>query len=373
MEFDILTRIDIHIFSILICLVIFVDIWRQGFYYRQYSSGLYLLLLGLCCVNTLLEAISWLLRGQVTQQFNFVFNTFYFMLTPLPQLFWSLYVEHQFDGKKGCFNTRFSLLVLPVVLAEIMLFINCFSPFIFDVDSGGHYFRLWGYPLFAVFCYALFAYTLIRVFAGRKRIGPNLFRPLLFFHLPPLSGGILQCFLYGTSFIWPGTALALLIGYLNIQNKRLVTDYLTGAYNRLEMDRYLNRKISNAKPFWGILIDLDSFKDINDTYGHVVGDEILIKTVTLLQNSISLRDFLARYGGDEFLIIVNAKTEDTVISTMKRIEEQVAAFNEDSRYAFQLSLSLGYGLYDAKQALSVTEFLSHIDSKMYHTKHSKSK
>lgn len=373
MEIDILTRIDIHIFSILICLVIFVDICRQGFYYRQYSSKLYLLLLGLCCVNTLLEAVSWLLRGQVTQQFNFIFNTVYFGLTPLPQLFWSLYVERQFSGKRDRFSTCLPLLVLPVVLAEIMLVINSFSPFIFDVDSGGRYFRLWGYPPFAVCCYALFGYTLIRVLSGHKQLGPSLFRPLLFFHLPPLLGGVLQCLFYGASFIWPGTALALLIGYLNIQNKRLVTDYLTGAYNRLEMDRYLSQKISTEEPFWGILIDLDDFKDINDTCGHVVGDEILIKTVALLQSSISPRDFLARFGGDEFLILVNAKTEVDVISTMKRIEEQVTAFNDSSSYPFRLRLSLGCGFYDAKQDINATEFLSRIDSKMYHNKHSKSK
>lgn len=370
MGIDILSHVNIHIFAILICIVILVDIRKQTIY-RQYPSCFYLLLVKLCILNTALEATTWLLRGQVTQQFNFIFNSIYFMITPFPQLFWSLYVEGQFVWKKDRIHKLFPKLCLPVGIAEVLLIINYFCPFIFGVDSTGHYYRLWGYPLLMVFCYSLFSYTLIRVIYGRKQLEPNLFWPLVVFHLPPLLGGILQGLLYGTSFIWPGAVLALLIGYIHIQNKRLVTDYLTGAYNRLEMDRYLSQKINNAEgsSFWGILIDIDNFKEINDNCGHVIGDEILIRTVKLLQSSITPRDFLARYGGDEFLIILNEEAADKIISTIERIEYSVAKFNKNSNYPFKLSLSLGYDLYDEKQAMDVATFLKHIDSKMYNSKH----
>lgn len=374
MEIDIITRIDIHIFAILICIVIWADIHTQDIYW-QHSSRIYLLLLQLCIFSTTLEAATWLLRGQVTQQFNFIFNTLYFMITPLPQLFWSLYVEKQFFWKKGKFHNLLPKLCLPVLISEIMLLINCFYPFIFGADPSGRYYRLWGYPLLMVICYSLFGYTLIRIIYGRNQLGPNLFWSLVIFHLPPLIGGLLQGFMYGTSFIWPGTALALLIGYINIQNKRLVTDYLTGAYNRREMDRYMSQRISGPRSpaFWGILIDIDNFKEINDNCGHVIGDEVLIKTVKLLQSSITPRDFLARYGGDEFFIILNEENTDKIKRTITRIEYNIEKFNQRSNYPFKLSLSLGYDLYDVTHAMDVTEFLKHIDRKMYKTKHNKSK
>lgn len=372
MEIDNVTRIEIHIFAILICTVILFDIRKQNMY-RHYSSRLYLLLVYLCIINTILEAASWLLRGQATQQFNFIFNTVYFMITPLPQLFWSLYVEKQFVRKREKEHKLLPLLCFPVAAAELLLIINYACPFIFGVDSSGCYYRLWGYPLLMVICYSLFGYTLFRIVYGRKQLGPDLFWPLLIFHFPPVIGGILQELMYGTSFIWPGTALALLIGYINIQNKRLATDYLTGAYNRLEMDRYISQKISNADgaSFGGIMIDIDNFKEINDSCGHVIGDEILIKTVNLLQNTITPRDFLARYGGDEFLIILNEEAAGKIQRIIKEIEYNVEKFNKNSHYPFKLSLSLGYDLYDPKQAMDSSEFLGHIDSKMYHTKHNK--
>jgi diguanylate cyclase (GGDEF)-like protein len=179
--------------------------------------------------------------------------------------------------------------------------------------------------------------------------------------------------LYGASFIWAGATLSLLIGYLYIQNQRLITDYLTGAYNRLEIDRYLQQKIDSATdyPFVGILIDLDDFKKINDNYGHVVGDEILISTVKLLKNSITTNDFLARYGGDEFLIILNEKASAKTNLILRRIEENVEKYNQGSPYPFRLKLSIGYDWYDVRQAMSATDFLKHIDSKMYRSKKNK--
>lgn len=372
MEINTLVRIDIHLFAIFICIILLSDIYRQRMY-RQAASQIFLILLILCGINTGLEAISWALRETFSQQFNFIFNTVYFALTPWPQFFWSLYVEKQLEEKKETLLCRLPKLLIPVCLAELAIISNIFFPFAFDVDTAGRYYRVWGYPLLMVTCYFLFAYTLFRVLAGRKQLGPRLFWPLVFFHLPPLLGGLLQCLLYGTSFIWPGAILALVIGYIHIQNKRLSTDYLTGAYNRLELDRYINGKVQRAEvaAFWGILVDIDHFKKINDTYGHITGDEVLIQTVKLLQKAISPRDFLARYGGDEFLIIVNTDKEQQILHTLQQIEAQVSEFNKRNNYSFQLSLSLGYGLYDTAQNMDATAFLRYIDNNMYKHKRTK--
>ena len=126
----------------------------------------------------------------------------------------------------------------------------------------------------------------------------------------PVLGSIIQIIYYGSVLLWSGIALSILIIYINIQNYRLHTDYLTGVYNRREADYLLKNKIHNKTPgrsFLGILIDIDNFKEINDRYGHLTGDKVLEISAELIKNSLRKDDFVARYGGDEFLVLLNIK------------------------------------------------------------------
>jgi diguanylate cyclase (GGDEF)-like protein len=102
----------------------------------------------------------------------------------------------------------------------------------------------------------------------------------------------------------------LRIQYINdLELKRLSdTDYLTGAYNRAKLDEELNRWAMYSRryttPLSIIILDLDDFKSINDTYGHLTGDKVIIETVELIKNEIRNTDLLARWGGEEFLILL---------------------------------------------------------------------
>ncbi|MFA5172169.1 MAG: diguanylate cyclase [Sulfuriferula sp.] len=90
--------------------------------------------------------------------------------------------------------------------------------------------------------------------------------------------------------------------------KQSITDTLTGAYNRLKFDAALQMEMKSAlryqTPLALIMYDIDHFKRINDTYGHQVGDKVLQELTTLVANNIRSSDMLARWGGEEFMIIV---------------------------------------------------------------------
>ena len=98
--------------------------------------------------------------------------------------------------------------------------------------------------------------------------------------------------------------------YLNI--KRLESDVsfdpLTGCYNRREFDRLIEHHIANAhrhkKSLSLIMFDIDHFKYVNDTYGHLTGDEVLKQMAEAVQNAIRKDDYLARYGGEEFVVVL---------------------------------------------------------------------
>ncbi len=106
--------------------------------------------------------------------------------------------------------------------------------------------------------------------------------------------------------------LSLLIIYINIQNTQLYKDYLTDLYNRRQFDNYIRAKInsSNNKRIAGFMIDIDSFKKINDVYGHDYGDTALKSTAKILRDTFSDNDFIARYGGDEFVVVVELNDDD---------------------------------------------------------------
>ena len=100
------------------------------------------------------------------------------------------------------------------------------------------------------------------------------------------------------------------------------TDTLTGVANRLALDEYLllNEKISHHfDRLCLIVIDIDNFKGVNDQYGHLFGDEVIVAVANCLKKSIRSSDFIVRYGGDEFLIIL----EHVALNQAMRVAEQI--------------------------------------------------
>lgn len=97
--------------------------------------------------------------------------------------------------------------------------------------------------------------------------------------------------------------------HINEKNRledKAFTDQLTKVYNRRFFDEYLTKKFKNSRKtdiMSFILLDIDNFKEINDTYGHGIGDNVLVFLTTLIKNTIRSTDILCRWGGEEFLLI----------------------------------------------------------------------
>ncbi len=116
-----------------------------------------------------------------------------------------------------------------------------------------------------------------------------------------------------------------------------------------------------------IMVDIDDFKVINDTQGHVVGDLVLAQTAHLLRRSVRVGDIVARFGGDEFVILLDVKDESELVDVVARIEEELKAFNAQG-HAFTLYLSMGQCLCDAAEDASVADFMERLDKLMYANK-----
>ena len=106
-----------------------------------------------------------------------------------------------------------------------------------------------------------------------------------------------------------------------------ITDSLTGLYNRKKLDEILVEQFARFRrkhrPFALLMLDLDNFKAINDSYGHAAGDEVLVKVASILRQSVRTVDYVVRYGGEEFVAVLAETTAEEALEVAERIRSGV--------------------------------------------------
>jgi len=154
-----------------------------------------------------------------------------------------------------------------------------------------------------------------------------------------------------------------------------VTDDLTRLYNSRYLNLVLRRETKRAsrsgRPLSLLFIDLDGFKSINDTHGHLFGSRALIEAAAVIRQSARETDVVARYGGDEFALVLPDTGGEGAYAVGERIRERMAAhkFLAGDGLDIHLTASLGVAtLPDA--AASVEELVQAADMAMYHVKES---
>ncbi|MDX1347749.1 MAG: diguanylate cyclase [Thiomicrorhabdus chilensis] len=148
-----------------------------------------------------------------------------------------------------------------------------------------------------------------------------------------------------------------------------VTDHLTGVYNRSYIDQTLikesKRANRNETTLSMILIDLDDFKQVNDIYGHLSGDQVLCQTSNWIQSHIRETDTFGRWGGEEFIIICPDTELDQAVSLGEKLRQGI----EEQKFpdGIQLTLSMGVSQYQIDEAIN--KWISRTDQSLYLAKH----
>lgn len=150
--------------------------------------------------------------------------------------------------------------------------------------------------------------------------------------------------------------------------KLSITDPLTGIYNR----RYLNSRLSEEitrynrykHPFSFLMFDLDGFKEYNDTYGHISGDELLKALADIIEESLRTIDIAARFGGDEFVAIFPQTPKVDAIQITNRVKEKIDKFLDEYNPDISLSVSMGLATYP-DDASSIMELIEKTDQALY--------
>jgi diguanylate cyclase (GGDEF)-like protein len=152
-----------------------------------------------------------------------------------------------------------------------------------------------------------------------------------------------------------------------------LTDPLTGLPNArcmyLRFEQESARARRSNRPFQVIMLDLDEFKQVNDTFGHRVGDKMLREVAHILQAQLREYDFLARYAGDEFVAIVQDLVGSQVVELCERIESAVSKFSLHVRaeHAARVGISVGSATFGI-DGETLDQLLIAADQAMYSAK-----
>lgn len=151
-------------------------------------------------------------------------------------------------------------------------------------------------------------------------------------------------------------------------------DLLTHVYNRSFLEDALNEAIIKGKnkniPSALLLIDLDNFRFINDTYGHSVGDEVLIKVLEPMRKYLSNGNIIARLGGDEFAILLNETAIESAVNSAELLRQRIERVDIELTSEITINITISIGIVEIDAMLTPQKILSYADTALYSAKES---
>jgi diguanylate cyclase (GGDEF)-like protein len=155
--------------------------------------------------------------------------------------------------------------------------------------------------------------------------------------------------------------------------EQAVQDGLTGLYNNTHFKELLEKEFRQARrysyPLYCIMLDLDDFKSINDSYGHLFGDYVLKESAEILRKQMRDIDILARYGGEEFAMLCSHIKEEGVLTLCERVRESFSRhLFKSGKHSAQVTVSIGVASNTAQRVTESSVLIHHADEALYEAK-----
>ena len=269
----------------------------------------------------------------------------------------SLCIFYGFELRIGASNVRVAIASLSI------LFLLLFPALIYVFDKKSSHFKKYVGSFIIMFLIMLFARAIhALIFPDTNLFTNGLFQSATFITL------ILLLFINGAGFL-------LLMYERADQQLKLMSelDPLTLIYNRRyfmsKADLYISRHHKNKKDLCLLFIDIDHFKKINDTYGHLFGDEVLRRLASVISECVRPIDLCCRYGGEEFAILLYETNLNQGLIVGNRIRQAVENLKFENK-AFSCTVSVGVYSGIPNEINTLERFIDNSDSAMYDAKQS---
>jgi diguanylate cyclase (GGDEF)-like protein len=169
-------------------------------------------------------------------------------------------------------------------------------------------------------------------------------------------------------------AMALALANLKLREtlrNQAIRDALTGLFNRRYLEETMERELSRNKrqgtALGVIMLDLDHFKEYNDTYGHNSGDELLVALGQLIQDQVRREDIACRYGGEEFLLVMPGASTEVTLQRAQELNQAVKQLHTSSSSLKPITISAGVAIYPNNGA-NAKDVIRAADAALYRAK-----
>lgn len=315
-------------------------------------------------------------HGETAAYILWLFNTAYYFLMLFMAFLWFLYVYDKVTNGNGQWGIGVIPKAVPFFAGFVLLAAAPVRATVFYIDENNMYCR--GQLHFvstlvaAGYIFAACVLALEALFRAVSRESRTECWKLVMFGLFPLVGGVMQLVIYDADLLWQFTTAALVMVYLNIQQQNVSRDGMTGLNNRRRLDEYVN-SLSSEHPgrekLCYSIIDIDNFKQINDGYGHQTGDKVICLVADALKVVYgNTRSFIARYGGDEFVIISKGFGEYEVKHYKDVLEKKLLSLEAHENMELAVEISMGSAFFGEDGCSSIRGMMELADARMYEIK-----
>lgn len=358
-----LEQFQLNVFAIMMLVILLVVISKR-MRVQTYGKKLLYTVIIVTMGAIITEPLTWMFDGThfVGSYFlEYITNVMLILFGPIIGCLMLSYVNYYLLQRHTPILVQL-LRFVPFWITVVMLIINLFTPIYFRIGSmnntyqAGAYLGLHYIMLVLIYLYMIF----LTIKYGKKHNTKAILIFAVFFFLP-IAGMAIQIINPYINFSWNFIVLSILVIFLFLEAADGELDFLTGLFNRRSYENYVQRLIERNRAFQVIYIDLDKFKQINDDYGHLAGDKVLIEFGTLLRSIFQKTALLARLGGDEYMIVVECKID--MEATILKITEAIAAGSDQIKH-----INFSYGVQKYDPGMSVDELYAAVDAKMYQYK-----
>ena len=361
---------DIHFYAIFLLLVMVPIIMRNNGK-NDMRIRLFLILIYSTITVIFLEFLTNVSDGQsgtLAYIVNYSSNSLLLLGALLIGAIWANYVDYTIFESKENLRRNHYYLHAPAIIA-LLLIVNIFIPIFFNIDQNNLFHKGPLHSLILGALLAIYFYVYLLVQKHREQLKSSVVWGVLLFVMFPSLFEASEYILGELPYTFVSIAFSIIFVYLFTESVSNTRDKTTDLFTRQKATDYIQNAIKKNEKFSVVVIDLDSFKEINDTLGHMTGDRALIDFTKKLSSIFKFDSMVSRMGGDEFIVISRVIDQNEIKERMEFLQYKVLSSEQD--YAKYLNFSYGCALSMDAEKLTVDHIIHMADMKMYQAKESK--